>query len=87
MTLMLNSPGEDVAASPAPESAEKKEVSPLSQIMLIGIAGLYLFGVVWLYVEHPWIAAAGTGVAAIMILVGTVRHLRVDSSAPSGPDS
>ena len=86
MTLMLNRPGEDVSASPAPESVEKKEVSAISQILLIGIAGLYLFGVVWLYVKHPWIAAAGTGVAAIMIIAGTVRHLREDGSTLSGPD-
>ena len=79
---MLNSPGEEVAASPAADTSENNENSPVLQITLIIVAGLYLFGMVWLYAQFPWAAVAGAVVAMIIIAYGVLQRLRNDSRPP-----
>lgn len=80
MTLMLNGPGEEVAASPSAEKKEKHDTAPLSQILLIVTVALYLFGVVWLYVKLPWLALGATGFALAVVIAGAITHSADDDT-------
>jgi len=77
---MLNRPGEEVAAPPELKDAEQSEASPLTQIALIGVVGLYLFGMVWLYAHLTLLAVAGTMVAIGIIIFGWLRRIRNENS-------
>ncbi len=75
------------AAVPRPGAAEP-EVAPdealprsglmmiFGQILLIALAGLYLFGIVWLYIQLPWLALVAIAVAAGIILGGVFSRMR-----------
>ena len=76
---MLNNPGQDLGG---PEVTPDAPQSPsgvgmvFGQILLIVLAGLYLFGVVWLYVQLPWVALVATAVAAGIVISGLFGRMR-----------
>lgn len=78
MTLMLNSPGQDVGEPEVtPESTQRSGLlTVLSQLLLIALAGLYLAGMVWLYTLLPWLALIATAVAVGIILSGFFSRVR-----------
>ena len=80
MSLMLNNPGQEVGGpevSPDEAQSQRSGVGVVfAQILLIVLAGLYLFGVVWLYIQMPWLALVATGVAGGIVLSGIVSRMR-----------
>ena len=51
-------------------------------IALIFGAGSYLFAMVWLYAQVPWLAVVGAIVAMSIVIFGIVRDLRGDPPPP-----
>ncbi|MBT8143835.1 MAG: hypothetical protein KJO55_03980 [Gammaproteobacteria bacterium] len=84
---MLNSPGDDFTnAELTNEPAEPGQgpVMMLGQILLIGIAGVYLFAMVWLYMQVPWLGMIVTLVALGVIVAGVMA--RINEGPASTPD-
>lgn len=79
---MLNRPADGVASPPDDKMTEKPETSALKQIAVILVVGLYLSGVVWLYVKLPWIALSAFAVAAALVVAGLLRQLRNGDKSP-----
>ena len=76
---MLNNPGQDVGGPEVTSDATRPRTSVgmvFGQILLIVLAGLYLSGVVWLYIQLPWLALVATAVAAGIVLSGLFSRMR-----------
>ncbi len=80
---MLNNPGDETRTSPADETSGQEDASHSKQIGVIVLVGLYLFGVVWLYANLPWLGIGVTGIAVVMIILGFVHQLRHKEPPPS----
>ncbi|MBT8131616.1 MAG: hypothetical protein KJO35_05045 [Gammaproteobacteria bacterium] len=74
MTLMLNNSGEDVTVAPEAEDAAESKFSALRQILIIALVGMYLFAVLWLYSQFPFIALGGCIAAVVIMLLATMRR-------------
>ncbi len=83
MTLMLNNPGDETHTSPADETSGQEDGSHGKQIIVIVLVGLYLFGMVWLYANLPWLGIGVTSIAVVMIILGFVHQLRKKVTPPS----
>lgn len=73
---MLNNPDEDATTSPETESADPGAGSHILQLIVIAFVGIYLFSVVWMYAQLPWLAIAVTAIAVSIMAFGFIRRIR-----------